>query len=66
MPARETIVSDMPPTKEPRGRERRVGVIVIVIVLAIIAVIYLGMNLNHARTSDERPMEARPDPVTQR
>jgi hypothetical protein len=63
-PRSATDMSDLPPRKNPGPKSRARFLTVTLIVLALIAVIFIGTNINHVKSEDDRPMgEDRPSPT---
>ena len=59
-----TDMNDLPPRKNPGPKSRARFLTVTLIVLALIAVIFIGTNINHVKSEGDRPMgEDRPSPT---
>ncbi len=57
-------MSDLPPRGNPDKKSRGMFLTVTLIVLALIVVIFIGTNINHVKSEDDRPMgEDRPSPT---
>ncbi len=59
-------MNDLPPRGGPDPKSRARFLTVTLIVLALIAVIFVGTNINHVKERGDRPMgEDRPSPTQQ-
>ncbi len=59
-------MSDLPPRGNPDGKSRGRFLTITLIVLALIAVVFIGTNINHVKSRGDRPMgEDRPSPTAQ-
>lgn len=57
-------MSDLPPRGNPGPKSRKTFLTVVGIVLVLIVVTFIGLNINHTKTEDDRPMgEDRPSPT---